>query len=650
VAISVGRRFSRFYGWTFAVTCLLVGGPASVHAQTASSADAAAGQPSAIPGGTKDILNLDIEQLSKVEVHTGSASMATEVTTVTRTAEPIGQTPAAVYVVTNEMIRRCGARNIPEVLRTVPGVEVSRINASAWAISIRGFEGRFANKLLVQIDGVAIYNMAQGGVYWEREYVMLEDVERIEVVRGPGSTVWGLNAVNGVINIITKSSKDTKGVYADAGGGDQHREFGDFRVGGQSGNLHWRAYGMGMADATGAIPLPNIAADNPNMEQGGFRTDWTPTTADTITFQGDFYGGVDNRAAVYAPLAPRTPVNCATTTFMTRWARQVEEDTDWAIELYYRNPYALGPNLDTVETFDLDFQYHFKRDRHDVVWGCGYRNNEEEWKIVNTTIGIRMSEQIPSYFVQDTITLVDDRLFATFGSKFDHSSINGFDYQPTGRVVWTPDERTSIWGAVTRSVCTSSLVERFFSIIPQPENCLSYETGVRRQSTDQFFWELATFFNRYENLIGYDSVRVAYNIGRGDTYGFEYNATYNVTPQWRLTGSYSFLVEMLQYEPGYTPYLIQGGSARNRTYFQSGWDLSENVTLDVMLRYVDSLAAGVDAYVAGDIRLAWRPRRNLELSVVGQNLLAGKHYEFVYDTCAPTEIEPGVYGMVSWRY
>ncbi len=609
-------------------------------------ADAAA--PESPLSETQSILNLDIDQLVNVEVHPNS--LQAEVTSVMRTPEAIAKTPSAVYVVTNEMIRRSGARNIPEVLRTVPGVSVARINASAWAISIRGFDARFANKLLVQIDGVAIYNMAQGGVYWEREYVMLEDVERIEVIRGPGSTVWGLNAVNGVINIITKSSKDTKGLYVGGGGGNQHAQFGDFHVGGQNGNLNWRVYGMAMADANGGIPLPAVAADGPDMQQGGFRTDWSPSDADTITISGDLYTGTDNRAGTYVPPAQISSTFCKTTTFMTRWARTLDEDTDWSVQLYYYNPYALGSNLDTIETFDVDFQYHFKRERHDVVWGCGYRNYEEQWKMVSGPVGIRMSEQIPSYFVQDTITLVEDRWFATVGSKFDYSSINNFDYQPTGRLVWTPDEKTSIWGAVTRSVCTPALIERLIRI-PEPEDCLSYELGVRRQTTEKFYWELATFFNRYHNLIEYDpNTYYPDNLGRGDTYGYEFNATYDVTENWRLSGSYSFLVEMIQYQPGMTPYILQGGSPRNQAFLQSGWDLSENVSLDVMFRYVDALPVGVRSYFCGDVRLAWRPRRNLELSVVGQNLLAGKHYEFVTDTCPPTQVIPGVYGMAQWRY
>jgi iron complex outermembrane receptor protein len=283
----------------------------------------------ALADESADILDMDIDQLAMVDVRV--ASMEVEVTSVSRTAQPIGRTAAAVYVVTNEMIRRCGARNIPEVLRTVPGVEVARISASCWAITIRGFSARFANKLLVQIDGVAIYNPTHSGVFWEREPVMLEDVDRIEVIRGPGATVWGANAVNGIINIVTKSAKDTTGIYADVGVGNEHRQFGDLRVGGRAGNLSWRAYGMTMEDDQGYVAPPNVAADDPRLDQAGFRVDWTRNCCDTVTLQGDFYGGEDNQGGSYVPPSVPSPMDCSRTMMLARWARRVDENTDWAL-------------------------------------------------------------------------------------------------------------------------------------------------------------------------------------------------------------------------------------------------------------------------------------------------------------------------------
>jgi iron complex outermembrane receptor protein len=617
----------------------------------------------------KDIFNLDIQQLAAVDVHAASASMTAEVTSMSRTSEPIGRTPAAVYVVTNEMIRRCGARNIPEVLRTVPGVDVARINASTWAISIRGFNARFANKLLVQIDGVAIYTPLNSGVFWDREPVMLEDVERIEVIRGPGGTLWGNNAVNGIINIITKSSKDTKGVYVDGGGGNEHRQFGDVRVGGQSGDVTYRVWGSTMNDNCGYVAPPYIPYDYYQYGQGGFRTDWTPSLQDTITLQGDFVNGTDNTWGILRPAGvpppipnivppPQSPIpgDFQKTTFLTRWTHKIDEDTDWAARCYYYNPYGGQESAmnTTNANFDIDFQYHVKRGRHDIVCGCGYLNEDEAFMLNFLPVARQMdSEQIPSYFLQDTITLVDDRLFATVGSKFDNNSVTHFEYQPTAKLAWTPNEKTSLWAAITRAVRTPSLLERYLGNDVQSEDLLAYELGCRRQASEKLFWELATFFNRYDNLLG--STRPPYlpyeNVGTGETYGFEYNATYDVNPHWHLTGSYTFLIEYIEYPADYLPATATGSTPRNQFYIQSGWDLGDNVSLDVMFRYVDSLLIGVESYFASDVRLAWRPRKNLEFSVVGQNLLAGRHYEFAYSqTAYPTEVVPGVYGMVSWRY
>ncbi|MBN1909454.1 MAG: TonB-dependent receptor [Pirellulales bacterium] len=595
------------------------------------------------------ILDMPLEQLAHVPVT--APSMQVEVTTVSRTAQPIGRTPAAVYVVTNEMIKRCGARNIPEVLRTVPGVTVARINASAWAITIRGLNGRFANKLLVQIDGVAIYSPTHSGVFWERDYVMLEDVDRIEVIRGPGASVWGANAVNGVINIVTKAAKDTTGIYVDGGGGDQHRRFGSARVGGQAGNIQWRMYGMGAKDHYGYVQPPVMPSDVLKVNQGGFRMDWTPDKRDTVTIQGDFYDGLDGQYGTYTPPAAMRKMGAKESRILTRWTRRLDENNDWAVQLYYYNPFAYGVNTNDVATFDLDFQYHTQQGRHDIVWGFGYRNYDEYFSAAGGAFTKGDMEQIRSSFVQDTITLVEDRWYATIGSKFDRNSLTNFEYQPTVRFTYTPSEKTSIWGAVSRAVRTPSLTERFVRI-PNSENLLAFELGMRQQPNKRFFWEVAIYFNRYHDLVGNIIGQGYFNIGKADTHGAELNATYEVTDHWRLTGSCTFYSEYSYFDPAFFRSMLSWATPRNQFYVQSGWDLSDNVTLDVMLRWNDSLMNGaVPSYFAGDIRLAWRPSKNVELSVVGQNLLCGRHFEYVLQNASqPTMVEPAVYGMAAWTY
>jgi iron complex outermembrane receptor protein len=342
-------------------------------------------------------------------------------------------------------------------------------------------------------------------------------------------------------------------------------------------------------------------------------------------------------------------MNCSTSTFLTRWARKIDDETDWTLQLYYYNPFAVGQNRNNSTIFDTDFQYHFKRDRHDVVCGCGYRNCDEEF-IGGGTMAIIDSEQIPNYLIQDTITLVEDRFFLTLGSKFDHNSVTTFEFQPTVRAMWTPNKETSIWAAISHAARTPALQERMF-FTPNAEDLMAYEMGIRRQPNEKFFWDLAVFDNRYSGLLGWNSPFVYQNVGNANTYGFECSSTYTMNSRWHLTGSYSFLIENYQWAPGYSPENPDGSAPRNQFYLQSGWDLGKDVTFDVMFRYVDSLVIGVPSYFANDVRVAWRPARHLELSLVGQNLLAGKHYEFISSSIAtPTEIGPAVYGMVTWRY
>jgi iron complex outermembrane recepter protein len=259
------------------------------------------------------------------------------------------------------------------------------------------------------------------------------------------------------------------------------------------------------------------------------------------------------------------------------------------------------------------------------------------------------SEQIPSYFIQDTITLVEDRYFLTLGSKFDHNSVTDFEMQPTARIMWTPNTKTSIWGSISRAARTPSLVDRIRTV-PKSEDLMAYEAGIRRAPTENFYWDLAIFVNRYSDLLGTPSVGYQ-NVGLENSYGCELSATYSVTQRWRLTGSYCPIIENFTWPAGYTPEIANGSTPRNQFFIQSGWDIGKNITFDLMLRYVDSLPIGVPAYFAGDMRFAWRPRKNLEISVVGQNLFAERHYEFVTSsTSNPTMIGPSVYSMVAWRY
>lgn len=629
-----------------------------------------------------DFLDQDLDDIRNTQVAAGA--MSEEIESVSRTAQPLARTAAAVYVVNNEMIKRSGARNIPEVLRMVPGINVARVSSTVWAISIRGFNNQYANKLLVQIDGRAIYTPLFAGVYWDQNRVLLKDVERIEVIRGPGGTVWGANAVNGIINIVTKSSADTTGVYAEFGGGDEHRMFSGVRAGGQIGqNLTYRVYGLHAEDDLGYLAGGN-PPDGMVAGQGGFRVDWTPTCCDTFTMQGDFLG----ETADYSD-----PTDVSTANTLVRWSHTMSETSDWSVQMYYDQftrfigdgGVSSGSDIGQ-EVFDLDTQYHTRWGQdHDIVCGFGFRNYATRMESVSGASAIdfvpnRDTFDIISYFVQDTITLVDDRLYTTLGCKFEHNDFTGFEYQPTAKLVWTPNEKTSIWGSFGRAVRTPSVADRDMFVTVGPvaagptfvrysgsrntvsEDVLSYEIGLRRQPTDKLYWDLAAYFNRYDNLVVSTPLGMTpgppnfiengiVNEGRADTYGFEWLATYEVAPWWNVRGGYSFFVEYMESTPGTDFFLIGPGyTPRNQLYFHSGWNLNCCTTFDMSLRYVDSLAVGVPRYFVADVRLGWEPVEGLEFALVGQNLFDNHHPEFVATTATATEVESGFYGMVSYEY
>ncbi|TWT73599.1 Colicin I receptor precursor [Posidoniimonas polymericola] len=355
----------------------------------ASAAEPALQQPEDVEGiepspsdddplaGGEDLLNLDLDQLARADVKVtalGEVGLDTVVSTVSRTDTSVRQTPSAVYVLTQEMIHRSGARNVMEALRTVPGLHVARINANAWAISIRGFNGSFADKLLVQIDGRPIYNQFFSGVFWELQLIPLQDIERIEVIRGSGGAVWGANAVNGVINVVTKDSRDTTGVFAEGGGGNEHRSFSHARVGGQIGkNANYRVYGAQIDEDSGLVPLGD-PADARRGTQVGFRLDWRPNCDDTITLQGDL---ADVTQGVGAPGNENSLGN-----ILWRWNRQIDDDTDWSVQAYYdrlKVDYGPGSLLADVvwqNSTDLDAKLHKVLGAHEWVCGIGYRNYE----------------------------------------------------------------------------------------------------------------------------------------------------------------------------------------------------------------------------------------------------------------------------------
>lgn len=672
-------------------------------AQDVPADDSRADDPLNDPNDILSLADESLESLSARDVVV--PAMDVEVTSVSRTESTVGRSPAAVFVVTNEMIRRSGARSIPDVLRMAPGVQVARISASKWAVSARGFNGNFANKLLVQIDGRSVYTPLFAGVYWDVQDLVLDDVERIEVIRGPGATVWGANAVNGVINIITKDAEQTQGTLVQGGAGTEELGFTTARVGGRLGNdAHYRVFAKWFERDRGHV-LADDAQDDWRQGRVGFRIDSHPTCCDTMTLQGAYYDGTNgSRSLAPDPSPPDfvatidedTDVSGGNVLF--RWSRILDEQSDWALQLYYdrtsrqTDGNGFGEDRDTI---DLDFQRRFPlAERHSLIWGFGYRNTKDKIQDVPFRLTLdpdQRADDLFSYFVQDEIALSEDLLYLTVGSKFEHNDYTVFEYQPTGRLLWTPSPRHSIWTSISRAVRTPSRGENDVQITGLPvalgpppvfplmtgsrglqaEDLLAYEAGIRVQPTDAFYWDLAVFFNSYEDVIAITSgAPVAGvmpgggaaifvpgqggNLMSGQTYGFELAASYEMNPCWRVYGAYTFLRMALHTDPGIQPLARNGENPRNQVYLALSGDLNYGLQLDLIGRYTDSLPAlGVPSYLVMDLRLAWHANPNTEMFVVGRNLLDQEHPEFGFDTLTggtATEVQQEVYGGLTWRF
>lgn len=678
-----------------------------------SPAQESAPDPGAVdPGSIDDLLKLadkDVGQLSQVHTtgKTGSASLDMPVSTVARQESTVGKSPAAVFVITNEMIHRSGAVNIPDVLRMAPGIEVAQISSDEWAISARGFSNLFSNKLLVQIDGRTVYDLFFGGVVWDVQDVMLEDVERIEVIRGPGATIWGSNAVNGVINIITKKAQDTQGLLVQGGAGSHERDYANARVGGRIGqDMYFRVYGKSFDRGPSYLEDGSFAPDAWHQGRCGFRMDYDASRSDAMTLQGDYYDG--RIATIQAPTIPVNPFFLPSDAgrvdgenILYRWKHTIDDDTDWTFQAYYDrterhyfNP-VYGPDRDLVDT---DFQHRFPLGaRNEIIWGCGYRFTQDTFQDAPFYINLNPVNRFDNYFsffLQDQITLAPDRWYFTVGSKFEYNDYTNFEYQPTGRLLWTPDERHSIWGAVSRAVHVPTRQSddvqvrlRPIGSIPFPpfpdplplfpmafgnrnlqsEELLAWEFGFREQATERFSWDLAMFYNQYDKLSAslpsgirfdppaYFILPTTYvNGGAGETYGIELAANYQASDRWRMQFAYTYLRMFIHVEPGSLPDLNLYDSPVNQVYFQSSWDIGNHWQYDLIGRYVDVLSgSAIPKYVVMDMRLAWLGRKNLEVAVVGRNLFNGYYPEFStvpMSGVGVTEVGPQVYGQVTWRY
>ncbi len=623
--------------------------------------------------------------------------------TLSRTEEHYSQTPAAAYIITGDDIRHSGATSIPELLRGTPGIEVARVDQHTWAVTARGFNDSFANKLLVMIDGRTVYTPLFSGVFWDVQDTVLEDIDRIEIIRGSGSTLWGANAVNGVINIVTKSAPQTQGGLITAGGGAGEMAFTTVRYGGRiNDEAHYRVF-VKYFDRDDTVLRPNLNDGDWQMLRGGFRADWTPGTggrpdafvANQFTFQGDIYtGDVDQ----YFPVALLRPVPHSVLVkdvqqmdggnILGRFTHRFSEEADVQFQAYYdrthRDVVVFSEQRDTV---DFDFQNHFHLGRRNsAVWGVGYRLTSDSTGPFSATTLQPASRTLHLFsgFVQDELTLIENTLRLTIGSKVEHNDFTGWEVQPGARLLWTPVTNHTFWASVTRAVRTPSRAEDDVrintAVAPgatvlifgnrqiDSEKLVAYEAGYRVQPHPTVSFDTALFYNDYEDLRtlefvkasqvppAYAAAQTAANRMHGETYGVEVAAHWQPTERWHFRASYTFLEIQLHREASSNfrgNESIEGQSPEHQFSIRSGVELFHDWELDAGLRYVDSLnALGIPSYFSLDARLAWHPFKNFEAALVGQNLLDDRHPEFTPTTIRTvrTEAERTLFGKLTWRF
>jgi iron complex outermembrane receptor protein len=634
---------------------------------------------------TGELKHMSVEELMDIQV-----------TSVGRHPEPLRQVAAAIQVITREDIRRSGASSIPEALRLASNLQVARKNAHDWGISARGFNSSLANKLLVMIDGRTVYTPLFSGVFWDAQDYLLEDIERIEVINGPGGTLWGANAVNGVINIITRSAADSQGWYAEGGGGTQVRALAGARYGGMlNPDVSFRVYAKYVDRAEEVFPSGAGAQDAWHREQGGFRFDSDASRADTFSAHGDFYAGHEG---VNTGGAAQT----AGGNLVGRWSHVFTGETDFTLQSYYDRTHLLLPivpfilngiqlapagNLrDDLSTYDIDFQHRFPlgqgadgRARHHIVWGLGYRFSHD---VVENAPALAflpgtLDRNLFSAFVQDEIAL-STQVALTVGSKLEHNDYTGFEVEPNVRLQWTWTPSQTLWSAISRAARTPSRIDRDLTEPAPPsisilkggtdygsEYVTAYELGYRGEISSRLTVSLSTFYNEYRDVRSTSitpgtiiPLFFANNIA-GHTDGLELSARYQLADFWTLQVGYDYLQESLHVRPGQ----FDLGSAQNETAdprhqvaVRSAMSLTSHLELDAALRWISALRPQsgpvtdlVPGYFGLDTRVGWVSGR-LELALIGQNLLHKRHAEYGIGDPAREQIQRSVYAKISWRY
>jgi len=642
---------------------------------------------------TADLTQMSLEDLLKLEV----------TTTIGKRLQKISQTPAAVYVISAEDIERAGATSVPDALRLAPGVEVAQIDGSTWAISIRGFNSIFSNKLLVLVDGRTVYSTIYTQVFWAAQDLPLQDVERIEVIRGPGAAIWGANAVNGVINIVTRSARDTQGKRLTLEAGSHDQSIADASYGGSLG--HDAAFRISSRYALRGQMLAEAGTDlhdRWDLQRAGARGDWTRGPRDSFNLIGDIYQSGGGETFVIPNLTPPSDVATNSLTshnggsLLVRWNHEMAGGSQTVFQVYYDRSHQLLSGFSNSDgTVDFDFHQEARvGERHDVLWGLGARFIDE-----NTHAGPQLylspndqNLKLFSAFVQDEIALRPDHLWLTLGTKVEHNSYTGAEVQPDLRILWELNSRQSLWAGISRAVRTPAAFEErghsiaavlpgaggpptlvTFSGSPQVESeeVLAYEAGYRVLASRRVSFDVAAFYDLYQHLSSVDfgtpffqadpvphleAPLTASNVLNAHSQGVEVSGSYAATRSWKFSGSYSLLRLFYHQDPAdptAVPAINAGLNPEHQFQLHSDFSFRRNWEFDTSAYFADVLpAVAIPRYTRLDVRLAWSPLERLRLSFGGKNLLDPRHLEFqdLLQPTVPAQIPRSFYGQVEWQF
>ncbi|HEX3880934.1 MAG TPA: TonB-dependent receptor [Bryobacteraceae bacterium] len=625
----------------------------------------------------------------------------TQVTSVAKTEQDLAHTAAAVFVIGQEDIRRSGASNIPDLLRMVPGVNVAQITTSSWAISIRGFNQFYSDKVLVMVDGRSVYAPSFGGVYWDQVDMPLEMIDRIEVIRGPAASVWGANAMNGVINIITKNPKTNKGGTVTAKGDSEYGTSVDAQYSGSMGSSGaYRAFGRYLRNPAGALASGEDGFDGWSRGVGGLRSDWDITPNDSLTTEGSIFLNREDQYLNqwYIPLPGDVPFrfksNADGADLLTRWTHTFANGSSTTLQAYYDEFHRSSAAIpETARTFDIDFQHHLRvARRHDIVWGLGFRSQtaEQTSSSMYTLSAALKTDRILSAFVEDQIQL-SPHVWVTVGAKLEHNSYSGGAVLPSARIAWTPDSKQTFWASAAKGIREPARAETSVSAIleqyspfpgiqqvstlsgnphQQPERLNDYEVGYRRQWSERLSLDVDSFLSFYRDLSSFEFqptviapgpvlevlTPIVYgNGGRAVDYGGEASLTWRPNSRIRIAPGYSMAAINFKNNPlsgdTFSPYLA-GNTPRHTFQVRTWVNLTRRLEFDPTVYWTEGFAnASIGPHARVDVRLAWKASESVEVSLTGQNLLRPDFMEFgdirsVIGTASPRVLN----GKITWRF